>query len=65
MTDQRENCGIETHRMLHWIHRYGAAEIIGLAAALLATFIARRATNSVIIVAYAGAWAESLGYGGR
>lgn len=50
--------------MLHWIHRYGAAEIIGLAAALLATFIARRATNSVIIVAYAGAWAESLGYGG-
>ena len=50
--------------MLHWIKRYGAAEIVGLAAALLATFVARRATDSVIIVAYAGAWAESLGYGG-
>ena len=50
--------------MLHWIKRYGAAELVGLAAALIATYIARRATESVIIVAYAGAWAESLGYGG-
>ena len=50
--------------MLDWLRRYGAAEVLGLAAALLATFVARRATTSVIVVAYAGAWAESLGYGG-
>ena len=32
--------------MLHWLHRYGAAEFVGLAAALLATLVASRATRS-------------------
>ena len=45
-----------------WLRRYGVAECVGVACALIGSFLARRLTGSVAAAAYGGAWGESLGY---
>jgi len=47
-----------------WVQRYGLAECGGVAGALLATFVVRHATTHAMMVAYAGAWGETIGYAG-
>ncbi len=49
-------------RLLDWVRRYGLAECGGITCAVLASFLARRATGSGLAAGYAGAWGETLGY---
>lgn len=49
-------------KVVQWLSRYGLAECGGIACALLASFLVRRATGSAIAAAYGGAWGESIGY---
>jgi hypothetical protein len=50
-------------RVFDWLRRYGLAECGGIACALIASLIVRRATENAVAIGYAGAWGESLGYG--
>ena len=49
------------HKLKEWLHRYLLAETIALIAAILAT-IATLPTHNAIIIAFAGAWADSITY---
>ncbi len=49
-------------KILEWLRRYGLAECGGITCAVLASFIARRATGNPVASGYAGAWGETLGY---
>jgi len=49
-------------KLLHWLNRYGVAECAGVSCALLASHAVRGATGNAIAAAYAGAWAETVGY---
>lgn len=47
-----------------WLRRYAPLEILSTVAALAGAAIAALLTTSVLAIAYAGAWAENLGYYG-
>lgn len=47
-----------------WLRRYGPAELLGTAAALLAATLAHALTGSVVAAAVAANWAEGLLYYG-
>jgi hypothetical protein len=49
-------------RLAEWLRRYGPAECVGIACALIGSFVVRRATGNAIAAAYAGAWGETIGY---
>jgi hypothetical protein len=51
-------------KLREWLGRYGLAECVGVACALLASFIARRVSGNAVAAAYAGAWGETVGYAG-
>jgi hypothetical protein len=58
-----EQPGVPPRAKLHqWLRRYGLAECVGIAGALLGSFLVRHATHSVIAAAYGAAWGETIGY---
>ncbi len=51
-------------RLLQWRRRYGASELVGTVAAVLAAVATRRATGSVLVAAYAATFAEAAWFYG-
>ena len=51
-------------RAFEWVRRYGAAEIVGMVAAIAGAFSVHALTDSDVLTAYAGAIGENLGYYG-
>lgn len=51
-------------RAAGWLARYGPAELLGTACALLGAAAAQSATGSALAAAVAANWAEALGYYG-
>jgi hypothetical protein len=51
-------------RFRAWLDRYGAAEVIGTAAALVGAWTVRALTGNEILAAYGGSVGENVGYYG-
>ena len=55
---------LRSHRLRGWIVRYGPAELIGTASALLGSFVAFAWTRNEITAAYSGTIGELVGFYG-
>jgi hypothetical protein len=51
-------------RLVEWGRRYAPLEILSLLSALAGAGLAGLVTTSAVAIAYAGAWAENIGYYG-
>jgi len=51
-------------RLMEWARRYAPLEILSLLTALAGAGIAGLLTTNAVAIAYAGAWAENVGYYG-
>lgn len=51
-------------RLGAWLRRYGPAELLSLAATLSGSWLVLAITDSVLLAAVAGTWAEGLAYYG-
>lgn len=49
-------------KTLEWLKRYGPAEISGTLAAYLGFMLVKHLTGSPVVAAFAGAWAENIGF---
>lgn len=55
---------VGARRPIAWLCRYGPAELLSMAATVCASWLALALSDSVLVAAVAGTWAENLAYYG-